>query len=397
MPRLILRSLPRTVAGLGVAWALAGLACGQTSNPAPAVPAPPPPLSPVIWTENPDVVQRFAVNAPQVREMFDRSLFKLTSSSDTGTAWKRLGIKPEDVVGIKISTIGGPLGATHHALVQAICDGLQAAGVPPKHILIWDKDATDMTAAGYTPTPGSTDQVTIGALFPGLGYDPGVSYHSGVVGTLIWGDSQFVRSSTNADLTSAAADAVKNKPLDGTTTDTAHDDLLGADRIPQTSAESFYARPVTTICTKIINVPVLTDNPYVGIQGCLASLALGMTDNNRRFQGDPSFGDPAICEILDKDFVRRKVVLHVMDALIAQYAGGPHFDPQFTHPIGALYVSRDPVAIDSIVLKRLEKWRTMDKNGRIDAIGKSAAHVHDAVNYNLGTDDPQRIQLIELP
>ena len=154
---------------------------------------------------------------------------------------------------------------------------------------------------------------------------------------------------------------------------------------------------MTTLCTKIINVPVLTDNSYIGINGCLGSLALACVDNNRRFQGDPTYGDPAICEILSNDYIRRKVVVHILDALIAEYAGGPRFDPQFTRSIGAIYVSRDPVAIDALVLKRLEAWRVADREGKIDPIGKSASHVHSAASYNLGTDDPSRIQLVRLP
>ena len=359
----------------------------------------PPVLSPVIWTENPDVVQRFAVDGDEVREMLNRSLLKLTSASDLGTAWARLGITPKDVVGIKITTIGGPLLSTHRPLVQAICDGLQAAGVDPAKIIIWDKDASDMRSAGYAPTPVTAAGAWITSVFPGTGYDPDVTYKGLMMGTLIWGDSEFVRHDN--DLAQAADDAVKNKAYGDdvmvakTPADT--DPLTSGADIPQTSDRSHYARLVTNFCTKIINVPVLTDDSAIGIDACLGSLALACVDNNRRFVGDPTYGDPALCEILSNDVIRRKVVIHILDALVSQYAGGPHFDPQFTRSIGALYVSRDPVAIDSLVLKRMEQWRAADKDGRIDPIGKTANYVHTAAQYNLGTDDPRRIQLVRLP
>ncbi len=329
--------------------------------------------------------------------MVDSSLLKLTSASDLGTAWTRLGITPQDVVGIKITTMGGPLLSTHRPIVQAICDGLQAAGVPPSHIIIWDKDASDMRSAGYTPVSATDSQVGIASIFPGTGYDPEVVYKTELLGTLIWGDSEFVHHD-NDDLLEAASEAVKNKAYGGDNgIGSGGDDSLTGSSIPQTSNRSHFARLVTGICTKIINVPVLTDNSYIGINGCLGSLALASVDNNRRFQGDPTYGDPAICEILSKDFFRRKVVVHILDALIAEYAGGPRFDPQFTKSIGAIYVSRDPVAIDSLVLKRLEQWRAADRQGRIDPIGRTASHVHDAASYDLGTDDPSRIQLVRLP
>jgi hypothetical protein len=368
--------------------------------PPPVTPAPPPPprtLSPVIWTENPDVVQRFTVDDARVRQMVDASLLKLTSAPDIGTAWTRLGITPRDVVGIKITTMGGPLLSTHRAIVQAICDGLQAAGLSPSHIIIWDKDASDMRSAGYTPFPATDTHVGMASIFPGTGYDPNAIYKNGILGTLIWGDSEFVRHDDD-DLSQAASEVVKNKPYGDTIGGgSGGDDSLTGSSIPQTSNRSHFARLVTTICTKIINVPVLTDNSYIGINGCLGSLALACVDNNRRFQGDPTYGDPAVCEILSNDFIRRKVVVHILDALISEYAGGPRFDPQFTKSIGAIYVSRDPVAIDSLVLQRLEQWRAADGQGKIDPIGKTASHIHSAASYNLGTDDPSRIQLLRLP
>ena len=369
---------------------IAGVSAQKASSP-----APPPPLSPVIWTENPEVVQRFAINGGMARQMVDSALLKLTSASDIGTAWTRLGIVPEDVVGIKITTMGGPLLSTHRPIVQAICDGLGAAGVPPSHIIIWDKDASDMRSAGYAPVAATDSHVGIASIFPGTGYDPDVTYKNELLGTLIWGDYDFIRR--DDDLAQAADEAIRHKGFGDDGEPAENDPMnLGA-TAPQTSNRSYYARLVTTTCTKIINVPVLTDNPYIGIDGCLGSLALACVDNNRRFQGDPTYGDPAICEILDKDFIRHKVVVNILDALVSQYAGGPRADPQFTRSIGAIYVSRDPVAIDSLVLKRMEQWRAADKEGRIDPIGKTASHVHSATYYNLGTDNPERIQLVRVP
>ena len=395
----------RTIALITLALTVGAIcsvtALAQNADPvATTPPAPPPPLSPVIWSENPDVIQRFAVTDNQrVREMVDRCLLKLTSAPDIATAWTRLGITSSDVVGIKITTTGGQLLSTHRPIVQAICAGIEEVGVPPSHIVVWDKNEAIMVAAGYAPTPATDSTVAIDSVFPGTGYDPDVFYKNGIIGSLIWGDSEFVRH--DDDLDEAAQEAVKKKGYtgDGSASDfTSIDDPLnGGSTIPQSSDRSHYARLVTSICTKIVNVPVLTDNSAIGIDGCLGTLAFGMIDNDRRFQNDPTFGDPAIGEILDKDFVRRKVVVHILDALISQYAGGPHFDPQFTKSIGAIYVGRDPVAIDSLVLKRLEAWRAADRNGRIDLIGKAASHIHSAAESNIGTDDPARIQLIRVP
>jgi len=320
------------------------------------------PLSPVILVERPGAINEFKADPVQVKQMVNAALLKLTSASDIGTAWTRLGITPQDIVGIKITTIGGPALCTHHSLVQAITDGLQSAGVPPGQIIIWDKFQDQMRPAGYALRSASASQPAIASVVPDNNYDPDVYYSNGILGRLIWGDFYF------------------NRSFDP-----------GSSRIPN---RSFYTKFVTKTCTKIINVPVLTDNRFTGINGCLSSLALGCTDNNRRFQGPPSYGDPALCEILDQDFIRRKVVVHILDALTAQCAGGPRFNPLFCENPGALYVGRDPVAIDSLALPRLERMRRVMN---VPPIGAAGRMIQSAAHYNLGTTDHSRIQLVRIP
>jgi Domain of unknown function (DUF362) len=319
------------------------------------------PLSPVILVERPGAVNEFKADPAQVKQMVNAALLKLTSAPDIATAWKRLGVTPQDVVGIKINTIGGPALCTHHSLVQAICAGLESAGVPAAQIIIWDKFQDQMGPAGYPLRAATTTDPAIASVVPG-NYDPNVFLRDAVAGNLIWGDSQFGQNyGPNSN---------------------------------QARNRSYYAKFVTQICTKLINVPVLTDNRFVGINGCLSSLALGSTDNNRRFQGPPTYGDPGICELLDQPFLQRKVIVHILDALVAQCAGGPRFDPQFCQPVGALYVGRDPVAIDSLVLPRLEHLR---KIMQVPPIGNAASNIRSAVQYNLGTTDHRRIQLVRIP
>lgn len=322
-------------------------------------------LSPVILAERPGAVQEMTADPVQVRQMVDEALLKLTSAPDIATAWTRLGITPQDIVGIKITTAGGAAMCTHHSLVRAICDGLRAAGVPSTQIIIWDKFQDKMTPAGYALRAATSSHAAIASIVPSNNYDPNVYYRNYSAGNLMWGDFQFMNSSG-----------------------------FGDDDSSSVATRSYYTKFVTQTCTKLINVPVLTDNRYVGINGCLSSLALGCVDNNRRFQGAPTFGDPAIGEILDQDFIRRKVVVHILDALVAQCAGGPNFNPLFCQSPGAIYVGRDPVAIDSLALPRLEKMR---QQMSVPPIGATANHIKDAVYYQLGTTDRRRIQLVRVP
>jgi hypothetical protein len=335
------------------------------SRPAPERSAAALSLSPVILEERPEAVQDYAVDPQQVRQMVNRALLTLTSAHDIGTAWTRLGITPRDTVGIKITTAGGPALSTHRALIRAICDGLQAAGLPPARIIIWDKYQSKMGPAGYVLRAAANGQPAIASIVPANNYDPNVFYRNGIAGQLIWGDYQF------------------NQPTNS--------DDFDPDR---EMSRSYYTRFVTQICTKLINVPVLNDNELFGIDGCISSLALGSVDNNRRFQGAPTYGNPAIDEIFDRDFIRHKVVVHILDALVAQCAGGPAFNPQFCQSLGALHVGRDPVAIDSLALPRIEQMR---REVNVPTIGNTSTYVTSAAVLGLGTTDRRRIQFLRVP
>jgi len=320
-------------------------------------------LSPVIIVERPDAIQGYVADPQEVRQMLNRALMTLTSAPDIATAWTRLGITPQDIVGIKIASGGGPAFSTHPALVHAICEGLQAAGVPSSQIIIWDKFPDKMRQAGYAIRPAKDQLPAIASSVPN-NYDPQVYFESGIIGNLIWGDSQF-----------SASLAYGNSDSD------------------QILRRSYYPTFLTRMCTKIVNVPVLSYNEQFGIDACLSSLSLGSVDNNRRFMGPPSYGDPVIDEIYDQSFIRRKVVVHILDALVAQCAGGPAFNPNFCQSFGAIYVGRDPVAIDSLALPRLQRMRYYL---RVPSAGNTSTYVRSAAVLGLGTTDRRRIQFLRV-
>jgi len=351
----------------------------------------PPPKSRVVAVERPSVVSQMTANFPGVRQMWQDGFFRLTGKSTNAAAWKVLNVGPADIVGIKISTNGSELMSTRMVVVDAIVESLMDAGVPLSHIIVWDRDRQSIAGTPYG-RPGIRPY-RIASVIPETGFDPKVFYVNEVLGKLIWGDLLFRgKTSRNALFQQAEESAARaNKDAGGVPVPL---DPVKQEMRDQTSNRSYFANLETQTCTKIINVPVLIDNDSVGLWGCLSSLALGSVDNTRRFYQEGINGDPAVAEILDRDLFRKKVVLHVMDALVAQYAGGPAFTPQFTQSIGTLYLSTDPVAIDSLVVPRLVQWRAAAK---VVPLGDRAKHVHGCAEQGLGNDDPKRIELIRLP
>ncbi len=82
-------------------------------------------------------------------QMLDAAITKLTAQNDAGAAWKAL-FDPAERIALKVNTIAGSSGWTHVPLVSAITDRLQAAGVPPENIVVYDRSSQELRGAGFT-------------------------------------------------------------------------------------------------------------------------------------------------------------------------------------------------------------------------------------------------------
>jgi hypothetical protein len=127
-----------------------------------------------------------------------------------------------------------------------------------------------------------------------------------------------------------------------------------------------------------------------GIAGCLYNMTIPNIDNWRRFAQGTGFGAESVAIIYSNPVISQKVVFNLMDGLAAQYAGGPQSQPLYSEHHATLYASRDPVALDAIVLQKLEEWRT---RGKLPAIGHMAAYVEAASYGGLGNSARDRIEL----
>ncbi len=78
-----------------------------------------------------------------------------------------------------------------------------------------------------------------------------------------------------------------------------------------------------------------------------------------------------------------------MDGLIAAYAGGPEPHPNYAHHEATLLASKDPVAVDTLSLIRLEELR---REARLPPIGELAKHIEIAGRMGLGNADRARIE-----
>ena len=303
----------------------------------------------VYSAHDPAAIRQYEVNPSIVRGMVNRLVLATTGQPDLARAWGSL-VSPDDKIGIKISAAGGELFTTHRDIVNAIVDGLVAAGHGRNTIVVWDRSLDGVKEAGYRP---DKEGYQLKSIAPRDGYDPKAVFTAPLSGRLIWGDLEF-RS------------------------DRGKVPLLSDQEV--TSDDSHFARILSGEVTKIINVPVMSDSSTCGIAGCLYNVTIPNIDNWRRFtQG--RWGNTAIAEIYRMPMIGPKVVLNIMDGLVAQYAGGPQSQPNYAVHHATILASRDPVAIDALAVRQIEEWRA---KARLAPIAPLAQHVQAAGQLRIG-------------
>jgi hypothetical protein len=306
----------------------------------------------VFLAQYPAEVRDGRFEAETIRRMVDGLVMHAARQPDVAAAW-RVFVRPEDCVGIKVSASGAPVSSTYPAVIATVAEGLVAAGVAPERIVIWDRKWDDLRRARYGAlgrryTVVSTDRVG--------GYDAEEFITAAVMGKLISGDRAF--------------------------------DPAGA--AEQTSSKSHISSVLLRV-NKVIHIPALTDHLSSGLNGALPGMVLDNVDNWRRLARAPHFGDPFLAEAYADPRIGGRVVLTILDALRPQYAGGPFPEPQYVVNHGAIYASRDPVAIDAIGLQLLDRFR---EEGGLPLLSKNIGWVKSAGQIGLGTAERERIRVI---
>jgi hypothetical protein len=315
----------------------------------------------VVSTNESSIGPGAKVRPEVVQQMVDEVLQKLTGRRTARQAWQSL-LGPQEVVGIKVAASGSSVSGVRLATILAVVRGLRDAGFSREQIVVWDRRLDDLRSLGLVEN--SRDYV-LDWTEGGSGYDSERPVTAPLLGKLIWGDSQF-----------------KNRA------GLAFSELSGV--AGSVSSQSFPARILTRRVTKVINLASLQDSYLTGVHGTLAALVLGSLDNWRRLGGPPHFGDPYLAEIYGEDFFVGKVVLHLVDGLFLQYAGGPFPEPKFTLEHFSIFASYDPVALDVLARDTISEIRV---GQRLPSLDKMTDYLRTAALLGWGIEDRSKIQL----
>ncbi len=309
-------------------------------------------LHEVIAVQDPQASVAFRPRPDRVRAMVDRAITNFTGKATVSQAWLSCIGSTQEIVGLKVFSAPGPNSGTRPAVVAAVIEGLLAAGLPAKHIVVWDREAADLKLAGFTEF-SRRYEVRI-ASSAESGFDSEIFYETNFIGNLVWGDLEFGKK----------GEAVGRK--------------------------SFFSKLLTHDITKIINVTPLLNHNLAGVSGNLYSLAMGSIDNSMRFESDAGRLANAVPEIYNFPLLNDRVALNIVDALICQYEGGERGLLHYSATLNELRFSRDPVALDVLSLQELDRQRQAADAPSV----KTSLELYDNASVlELGISDVKKVQV----
>jgi hypothetical protein len=295
--------------------------------------------------------------------MLGKSMLALTGLSSIPAAWKKF-VRPDQIIGIKVNPVAGKILSTSPEIVHVIIRQLEAAGIPRKNIVIWDRREFEMEEVGFTKE-----------AFPGVK----------IVGT--------EQKDAKGSFLDADGHQYGEKMIDKDWYYWADvEDKYDAETLPYMINEGKYSY-FSKICTKdvdcIINVPILKNaGPTVTL--CMKNLAFGAITNTGRLH--KQLWAETCAEVPAFSPLRDKTVLNIVDGIRGCYQGGPGADQRFICNFNTLLVGTDPVAVDRIGYDIVLKKRLEEKVQKEES-PKGRLFLDMAQALNLGTADISKITL----
>jgi len=227
-----------------------------------------------------------------------------------------------DVVGIKVSPVGGPKLSSDASILRSIIDGLNAAGVSNEDIIVFNRYREEAVVAGIDKWCPSG--VRFDAASP--------RYDNSQLGMNGYDEAHFMELAIV-------------KPQD--------------DPNDPRSRRSYLAKIVSTQVNKVINLPVLKHHQSAGVTITLKNMSHGFVNNVNRSHMTPTANACGIFipSVVSMPVIRQKVVLHIVDAVKASYHGGPPGKPRYMWEPKTLYFGTDPVALDKTGWKVIDAKR----------------------------------------
>ncbi len=271
------------------------------------------------------------------KAMLTRALTELTGKSDLPTAIGQF-VHKDDIVVVKVNGIALKNMGTNKELVLPFLEAMIESGVPADHITVLEQYG------------GFLDGTRINA------------------GNVPKGVKIATHGNGNATM----------------------DDRL----IPGTGTRTKFVRYLTE-ATAAINFALVKDHSICGYTGALKNMTHGCSINPHDFH--VHHASPQIALMYAQDVIKSRVRLCISDAFKVMADGGPLWKrPEMVKPHEAIYVSTDPVALDTVGWEVVDKLRAELKLKPLKDAGREPAYIKAAADLGLGIHDRAQIQVKEV-
>lgn len=269
--------------------------------------------------------------------------------------------------GLKVYADSGPGMATPVPLVKAVIAALVRRGFENKDIFLVGLNALRLRMTGYLPslvsglTPFNGNPVYV--LESGRFYDPVWFYDSPLPQRF---DPIFAEKQTEGVANSSTKDE---------------------DR------KSFLATPLFLDADFWINLPVYTDHPTLGVNGALVNATLWNASNTARFFRSPANAPAAVAEMSAIPELRQTWMFTLASLEHYQFIGGPFFNSLYSNSEPLLWLSTDPVMLDSLLRDRMNALRK--KGGFID-ISDEIRTLEFAESLGVGSTKTKLVKIVPI-
>jgi uncharacterized protein (DUF362 family) len=276
------------------------------------------------------------VDSQRILALLDRAMQALFDRDHPLEAWRKL-VRPGELVGVKVNTLGGRGISSNPLLVAAICERLQGAGIKAGDIVVWDRDTDELERAGFHAAEGGNRVQCYGT--DRVDYEQDLAAY-GCVGSRL---SKIMTQRSNV----------------------------------------------------LINVPVLKDHDGAGVTIALKNM-YGVIHNPNKYHPDGC--NPYVADLNMLPEIRTRMRLTICDATTAMYEGGPAFKPEHSWECNSLLVSQDPVALDYTGWQIIERKRAEHGLKTLEAEQRAPRYIATAADaqHRLGTNDPRKISTVEI-
>ena len=268
------------------------------------------------------------------QETYDREVETLIATFEQATG-KKLVPRAKKKVGLKVYADSGPGLATPVPLVKAVISALKRRGFEHSDIFLVGLNALRLRMTGYLPSLVSGETPFFGnpvyVLESGRYYDPVWFYDSPLPQRF---DPIFTQQQAEQQIQGVSPTTTKDQ-----------------DR------KSFLATPLFLDADFWINIPVYTDHPTLGINGALVNATLWNASNTARFFRSPANAPAAVAEMSAIPELRETWMFTIASLQHYQFIGGPFFNSLYTVSEPVLWLSNDPVMMDSLARERINAHR----------------------------------------